>query len=47
MILHSVKKDPNDIKILQQACKAAPIDASKIKPENPFKKSGMTASLSQ
>ena len=38
---------PNEIQILQHACQAARIDASKIKPENPFTKSGNTATLLQ
>ena len=38
---------PNEIQILQRACQAAGINASKIKPENPFTKSGTTATLLQ
>jgi len=38
---------PDEIWILQHACQAARIDATKIKPENPFKKSGSTATLLQ
>ena len=38
---------PNEIEVLQRACQAARIDASKIKPENPFTKSGSTATLLQ
>lgn len=38
---------PEEIQILQRACQAARIDASKIKPENPFTKSGSTATLLQ
>ena len=38
---------PTEIQVLQQACQAARIDASKIQPENPFKKSGSTATLLQ
>jgi len=38
---------PNEIEVLQRACQAARIDASKIKPENPFTSSGMKALLSQ
>ena len=36
-----------EIEILQRAFQAARIDASKIKPENPFTKSGSTATLLQ
>jgi len=38
---------PKEIQILQRACQVARIDASKIKPENPFTKSGSTATLLQ
>ena len=38
---------PDEIQVLQRACQAARIDASKIKPENPFTKSGSTATLLQ
>ena len=38
---------PDEIQILQRACQAARIDASKIKPENPFTKSGSRATLLQ
>ena len=34
-----------EITVLVQACKAAGIDATKIKPENPFTKNGGTASM--
>ena len=38
---------PKEIQILHQACVAAGVDASKIQPDNPFKKSGGTAQLLQ
>jgi len=38
---------PKEIQVLNQACKSAGIDASKIQPANPFEKSGGTASLLQ
>ena len=38
---------PTEIKVLDQACRSAGIDPTKIKPENPFAKSGATASLLQ
>ena len=38
---------PKEIQVLNQACKSAGIDASKITPSNPFEKSGGTASLLQ
>lgn len=37
----------NEIAILQQACKAAGVDSSKIKPENPFTRKGFTATMLQ
>ena len=36
-----------EIEVLAQACKAAGIDATKIKPENPFSKNGSTATMLQ
>ena len=36
-----------EIDVLAQACRAAGIDASKIKPENPFTKNGGTATILQ
>lgn len=36
-----------EIQVLVQACKMAGIDATKIKPENPFSKSGRTAEFLQ
>ena len=36
-----------EIEVLAQACKAAGIDATKIKPENPFTKNGSTAAMLQ
>ena len=36
-----------EIQILHQACIAAGVDASKIQPDNPFKKSGGTAAMLQ
>ena len=36
-----------EIEVLAQACKAADIDATKIKPENPFSKNGSTATMLQ
>ena len=39
--------NPKQVKLLATACKMAGLDASKIKPENPFTKSGLTASLLQ
>ena len=38
---------PNEIQILHQACIAAGVDATKIQPDNPFKKSGGTAAMLQ
>ena len=38
---------PKDIQILHQECVAAGVDASKIQPDNPFKKSGGTAAMLQ
>jgi len=38
---------PKEIQVLMKACKAAGIDATKIKPENPFSKNGKTADLLQ
>ena len=38
---------PEEIQVLQQACKAAGVNASKIRPLNPFTKSGSTASMIQ
>ena len=38
---------PKEIQILHQACVAAGVDASKIQPDNPFKKSGGTAQMLQ
>ena len=38
---------PQEIQVLQQACKAAGVNASKIRPQNPFTKSGSTASMIQ
>ena len=38
---------PKEIQILHQACIAAGVDASKIQPDNPFKKSGGTAAILQ
>ena len=38
---------PKQIELLSQACRMAGIDATKIKPENPFEKSGGTAGLLQ
>ena len=38
---------PQEIHVLQQACKAAGVNASKIRPQNPFTKSGSTASMIQ
>ena len=36
-----------EIQILADACRMAGIDATKIKPENPFEKSGSTATFIQ
>ncbi len=36
-----------EIEVLAQACRAAGIDATKIKPENPFTKNGGTAAMLQ
>ena len=36
-----------EIQVLAQACKAAGIDATKIKPENPFTRNGKTAEFLQ
>jgi len=36
-----------EIEVLMQACRMAGLDATKISPENPFKKSGKTADLLQ
>ena len=38
---------PREIQILNRACQMAGIDSSKIRPENPFTKSGGTPSLLQ
>ena len=38
---------PTEIKVLVQACRVAGIDANKVQPTNPFKKSGGTAALLQ
>jgi hypothetical protein len=38
---------PKEIQVLSQACQMAGIDSSKISPNNPFEKSGGTASLLQ
>ena len=38
---------PKEIQILHQACVAAGVDASKIQPDNPFKKNGGTAQMLQ
>ena len=38
---------PQEIQVLHQACVAAGVDAIKISATNPFKKSGLTASLLQ
>ena len=36
-----------EIEVLAQACKASGIDATKIKPENPFTNNGGTATMLQ
>ena len=36
-----------EIEVLAQACRAAGVDTTKIKPENPFEKSGATATFIQ
>ena len=36
-----------EIEVLAQACRAAEVDTTKIKPENPFEKSGATATFIQ
>ena len=36
---------PEEIRILNDCCRIAGVDASKIKPENPMSKKGSTASL--
>ena len=38
---------PTEIQVLVQACRAAGIDANKVQPTNPFKKSGKVADLLQ
>ena len=38
---------PEEIRILNDCCRIAGVDASKIKPENPMSKKGSTASLLQ
>ena len=45
--LQPVIMTPKEIQVLHQACKAAGVDATKISATNPFKKSGLTASLLQ
>ena len=42
-----MKMTPKQIQLLNQACKMAGIDSSKISPTNPFEKSGSTAGMLQ